>query len=389
LAARNIVAFDNWILQERYRCSGLYAYGRALLAELERIAPLHGVSIKTFALPGSSGSGFSTRMLAHDRLWRLGAGDWVAGRVGADILFDPVGQSFPGGRVPHVATIHDTTPIVVPTDRWRVRTFMRTLMWSVAHLSEKIITDSENSKRDILRCYSLPPEKIQVVYPGCDHCFFQSAAPGHDFAATLLARFGIHRPYVIHHGTVHERKNLLRLISAYQTVIEKRPEWGLQLILVGPPGWGHREILSRAQSINDAAKGRVAITGALPREELLALLQGAALCVIPSLNEGFCLPMVEAMACGVPTIASRTSCLPEVSGQALRYFDPLAQEDIAQCMMGVLDDSALQEELRSRGRARAVEFSWEKCAAETLRVLLAAISEARACSLRGFRDARI
>ena len=111
------------------------------------------------------------------------------------------------------------------------------------------------------------------------------------------------------------------------------------------------------------------MTGALNDLDLSLLVRGASLEVIPSLYEGFCLPMVEAMACGVPTIAANTSCLPEISGGVLRYFDPIPVADIAACMEAVLLSRDLQAELTGRGQERARKFSWDLCAQETLAVL--------------------
>jgi len=116
----------------------------------------------------------------------------------------------------------------------------------------------------------------------------------------------------------------------------------------------------------------VIFTGILADADLALLIKGASLAVIPSLYEGFSLPMVEAMACGVPTVASQTSCLPEISGNVLAYFDPLSIEDMASCMQSVLLDSQLSQRLREDGVARAREFSWERCAREALKVLMRA-----------------
>jgi glycosyltransferase involved in cell wall biosynthesis len=110
----------------------------------------------------------------------------------------------------------------------------------------------------------------------------------------------------------------------------------------------------------------------LDESDLALLIKGASLAVVPSLYEGFSLPMVEAMACGVPAIASRTSCLPEISGNALAYFDPLSIEEIAACMQRALRDSDLRLRLRQKGIARAREFTWERCARQTLNVLIKA-----------------
>ena len=108
---------------------------------------------------------------------------------------------------------------------------------------------------------------------------------------------------------------------------------------------------------------------ALPAEDLSILVKNAALCAIPSLYEGFCLPLIEAMACGIPTIASNSSCIPEISAGKLRYFDPLSVEEMAVEMERALTDAGLRKELREAGLRRASEFSWQRCAQETLRVL--------------------
>jgi len=113
----------------------------------------------------------------------------------------------------------------------------------------------------------------------------------------------------------------------------------------------------------------VILTGALSDHDLSLLLRGAELEVVPSLYEGFCLPMIEAMACGVPTVAANSSCLPEISGGVLRYFDPCSVAEMAASMEEVLRSSDLRAELIVRGRQRARQFSWELCAQQTLDVV--------------------
>jgi glycosyltransferase involved in cell wall biosynthesis len=111
--------------------------------------------------------------------------------------------------------------------------------------------------------------------------------------------------------------------------------------------------------------------------DLALLINGSELAVVPSLYEGFSLPMVESMACGTPTIVSRTSCLPEISGNVLEYFDPLSIDDMATCMQSALTDSQMRERLREKGIERASKFSWERCAQETLDALIKAGKPAR------------
>src|SRR5260370_33867441 len=140
----------------------------------------------------------------------------------------------------------------------------------------------------------------------------------------------------------------------------------LDLVLVGGLGWDYDEVVRG--SGERPGQGRAILPGALSDAEIAVLIRSATLVVIPTLYEGFCLPMVEAMACGAPTIASRASCLPEVAGHLLRYFDPFSIEDIASCMQQVLEYDALREELGRKGKERAETFDWTQCAREPLNV---------------------
>jgi glycosyltransferase involved in cell wall biosynthesis len=156
------------------------------------------------------------------------------------------------------------------------------------------------------------------------------------------------------------------LIAAYRLLLSRNKNLDYDLVLAGRLGWDYGDILRAAA---DNGPGRVILSGALPDADLASLIRSASLAVIPSLYEGFCLPMVESMACGTPTIAARSSCLPEVSGEVLRYFDPNSIEDMAACMEEALEDHDLRSELSRKGKERAATFRWEQCARETLNVL--------------------
>jgi glycosyltransferase involved in cell wall biosynthesis len=133
-------------------------------------------------------------------------------------------------------------------------------------------------------------------------------------------------------------------------------------------GLGYEQILKTREASPN--RDQIILTGGLAEAELAALVKNAVLCVIPSLYEGFCLPLVEAMACGAPTVASNNSCVPEISAGVLEYFDPYSVEDMAHVMLRALEDTSLRERLREKGLARASVFSWERCARETLDVFL-------------------
>jgi glycosyltransferase involved in cell wall biosynthesis len=191
----------------------------------------------------------------------------------------------------------------------------------------------------------------------------------------LRLRLGIDKPYVLHHGTIQPRKNLKRLIEAFRLMLARNRSLDLDLVLAGQMGWASEEVFSAAMS--GQGSGNVILAGVVSEEDLVLLIKGAELAVVPSLYEGFSLPMIESMAGGTPTIASRTSCLPEISGNVLAYFDPLSIDDMATCMQSALTDSQMRERLLKKGIESASKFTWERCARETLEVLMRAGKAAR------------
>ena len=239
-----------------------------------------------------------------------------------------------------------------------------------------MITDSYNSKSDLVSHYKIPEEKVSVVYLGCDHANFNSVPGDPEMLHALRQKLGITRPYVIHHGVIKSYKNLKRLIQACRMVLERNPNLDFDLVLAGPLGWDYDEILAEAKSC-EGSRAKVIFTHALSNTDLATLIKGATLAAIPSLYEGFCLPLVESMACGTPVIAANSSCLPEVSGNALRYFDPHSVEAIASGIEEALDSETLRKELSGKGIARAREFSWQRCAEQTLEILVRSATEVK------------
>ena len=374
------VAFDASSLQTRYRHHGVQVYARNLLCALRQSAPRHGMEIRPFisSTEDSSASTFKeqpgfrprkTSLVRFDRLWRYGGATAAAFLDGADIMLNPNGASLPiSALLPTVTTIHDLTPMVIPCFPRRIAFLLKFLLARSAKSSAAIITVSEHSKRDIVRICGVPESKVYVVYEGYDRTLYHDAPPAPGSLRALLTRLGISRPYILHHGAVQPRKNLPRLIAAYRLLLARNKQLDLDLVLAGPFAWQFDETIAAAQD-NNGGRGKVVLTGALSDQDLSLLLRGAELEVVPSLYEGFCLPMVEAMACGVPTIAANSSCLPEISGGVLRYFDPWSVEEQAACMEETLQSSDLRAEIASLGKERAQKFSWELCAEETLAVL--------------------
>jgi glycosyltransferase involved in cell wall biosynthesis len=373
------IAFDSWVLGSRFRYQGTYVYAQSLIAEFKKIArSVPDVRFCLFTSPANSNDAglvepserfelAQSSLLGHDRLWRLGGITRAAARADADLIFAPTVSMFPVGKIPVVCTIHDVTPVVMPSHSKKVTLLQRTLLWFSAKRAQAIITDSQCSKNDLLNLYGLPEAKVKVVYLGYDKTLFNDVPADKELQSNLLSRLGIHRPYILHHGVIQPRKNLKRLIEAYRLMLSGKPTLEFDLVLAGGLGWEYADILAAAR--DEAADGsNVIIPGALAGPDLAMLIKGATLVVVPSLYEGFCLPMVEAMACDAPVIAANASCLPEVSGGVLKYFNPHSIEDMAACMERTLEDGELRKSLAREGKKRAAFFDWRRCAEDTLAV---------------------
>ena len=389
------IAIDPWTLAARFRFQGTYVYAQNLIAEFKRLSEddenRNNVEFCLFAGPANKPNAatndaslvqprqhFDVRRepsLANDALWRVAGLGRAARRAHADLIFAPTASSMPFAGVPMVCTIHDVTPIVMPSHRTRSTLILRSTMWTLAKFSQAIITDSQCSKSDIVRIYGIPENKVSVIYLGYNKAVFNTVPPHADDRDQILRKLGMgnQRPYILHHGTIQPRKNLERLIGAYRLMLAQTPDADFDLVLPGRLGWDYQRILEAGKGASNGRpgnhRGGVLFPGTLSDDDLSVLIKGASLVVIPSLYEGFCLPMVESMACGTPTVVSETSCLPEISGNALDYFDPLSVEAIANTMTRALYDSALRHQISTRGLNRAAEFSWQRCAQETLDVL--------------------
>jgi alpha-1,3-rhamnosyl/mannosyltransferase len=371
------IALDSWVLSSRFRKHGIYIYARELFRELARTAVQQDVQFCLFTSRKSHNDASQipaevnlrhqpSRLLGHKHIWRIAGACMAARCANADLLFAPSATVVPKG-VPTVCTIHDATPVLYPSSRTTVDWAQRLFLHSAAAASRAIITVSQCSKRDLVESLGVPEAKATVIYPGYDKGSFNAQPADGTQLQDLQKRLRITRSYILHHGVIQPRKNLKRLIEAYEVLVAQNPTLDLDLVLAGPLGWRFQEVLEAANRTN--SRGRVILTGALPQHELALLVKGATLAVIPSLYEGFCLPVVETMACGTPTIASNSSCLPEVSGHTLVYFDPLSVDDIAASMGKVIEDSDLRVEIVRRGQEYVTRYDWHDCAKKTLKVL--------------------
>jgi len=261
--------------------------------------------------------------------------------------------------VPTILTVHDLIFRHLPAhhkplNRWYLNLTMPLYCRRATH----IIAVSECTRRDLVAAYSLPPEKITVVH--------EAAAPRFrpqppDTVAAVRARYHLPDRYLLFVGTIEPRKNLTRLLSGFEAIHADGLTDGL--VIVGKRGWLYDDFFSRLEQ--SPARAAVILPGYVPDEDLPAIYAGAQALVLPSLYEGFGLPVLEAMACGTPVTCSDTSSLPEIAGDAALHFDPDSVESLTDALRRLLSDTDLRAALQQRGFEQAAKFSWGRVAAET------------------------
>ncbi len=307
------------------------------------------------------------RTMSFPRLWthlRLSAEMLVHA---PDVLFVPAHVLPLVHPWRSVVTVHDLGHRYYPDahtrgQRWYLEWSTRYHVRTAAH----VLADSASTRDDLVRLYGADPGRVTVAHLGVDPSLRPVGEARTIDAARL--KYGIDGPYLLYVGTLQPRKNLARLIDAFERVLRSGavgPD--LKLVLAGKRGWLYQEILARAQTLGIAAN--VCFPGYVQGTDLAALYSGATLFVMPSLYEGFCMPVLEAMACGTPVVCSDVSSLPEVVGNAALTFGPRDTDDIARAIARGLGDASLRADLAERGAARARQFTWRACAERVLDVL--------------------
>jgi glycosyltransferase involved in cell wall biosynthesis len=227
--------------------------------------------------------------------------------------------------------------------------------------SSAIITISENSKKEIIGCYKIAPEKVHIIRPAVDHDSFRPRDASEE--KVVADKFGIDGPYILSVCTLEPRKNLIGVLRAF----EKLPEdikSSHTLVLAGGRGWLDGQLQSEFEKLSQ--KYRLLKTGYVDDADLPALYSGASIFVYPSFYEGFGMPPLEAMACGTPVVASDNSSLPEVIGDAGIMVKANDTTAIAKSIQKVISDPTLSNELRKKGLAQAKKFTWDQSAATLL-----------------------
>ena len=269
-------------------------------------------------------------------------------------------------KKPFVVTIHDLTLGQFSQGTpWLKRKMYDFIMRRAAEKSQYIFTVSEFSRLEIARHYSVSLSKINVTYNGIDHNRFFPISNTRKLQQ-VARQYRISDQFILYVGQWADHKNLPRLLEAFKMIndtLEHRNKY--QLVLVGKPRHYYEKINNYVKELG--LQGRVVFPGFVEDEDLPILYNAARLFVFPSLLEGFGIPPLEAMACGVPVISSNASSLPEVLGDAAHYFEPEKVESIARALVDGLISSRLRERLVSRGLKQAQKYDWQETAFKTLR----------------------
>lgn len=277
---------------------------------------------------------------------------------------DHVGVPLAGKTGKCVVTIHDVIPLILPrTFTPRHRAVVRLALARVRRQADRIIVPSHAVKQDVVRHLGLSADLVTVTHHGCEPRFHPDPDPASFGAVT--ARYGLPPRYVLAVGTLEPRKNLVALLKAFARLRQAgEVDPALRLVLAGARGWLDEPIFRTVRSFGLAEA--VCLPGFIDDDDLPDVYRGAELFVFPSLYEGFGLPPLEAMACGVPVVTSNTSSMPEVAGGAAMLVDPRDVDGMAAVIARTLHDEGLRERLRAAGIARASQFSWQAAARQVL-----------------------
>lgn len=271
----------------------------------------------------------------------------------------PEGIIYPYRGLRQVITLHDLLPLIYEEEYPRIKYYFKYILPLLIKNSTRIICVSNNTKSDLLKKFPMDEDKFQVIYPGVDMSLFRILPNGE--TKQYSSMYG---RYILYVGAMRRYKNLHRLIRAMGKVTST----DLKLLIVGQKAGKYYEELN-SEVKRGHLEGKVYFLDYVDKEELVRLYNGALAFVFPSLYEGFGLPLLEAMACGCPVIASDRASIPEVCGDSAIYFNPEDVEDIARKIQLVLWDTTLRQKLKASALERVKTFSWENTARRTIDLL--------------------
>ena len=301
--------------------------------------------------------------------WRLGVlacqllrAPVVDRRLGAAGIYHATEHLLPWTARPSVMTVHDLIFERYPQHHTLAnRSFLRVAMPLFVRRAGAIIAVSRHTKQDLLELYGTPAHKVFVVEEGIEGRFRPALE---EEVRQVQERHGIRRPYLLMVGTLEPRKNHKLAFEALARL--KTEGFPHCLVVAGGGGWLFDDVQRKVEQLQLSED--VLFAGRVPDEDLPALYSGADCFLMPSLYEGFGIPVLEAMACGTPVVCSRASSLPEVAGPAAIYIDQMTGEGLVKAVRRVLSDPQTAEQMRTQGLHRAASFCWRKAAMQTAEV---------------------
>lgn len=268
-----------------------------------------------------------------------------------------------GSQAPSVVTVHDMSLRLYPRCHpWRRLLLNRPLMYAAIRQAAAIVTVSHSTRRDLLNLHGVAPERVSVVHEAASPAFRPIADRA--MLDDVRARYSLPARFILYVGTIEPRKNLMRLMSAFASA--RKAGIPQQLVCVGPYGWSSRDLAGHVERLG--IRAAVHFTGYVPFEHLPAIYNLGDFFAFPSLYEGFGLPVVEAMASGLPVLTSNTSSLDEIAADAAETIDPTSTDAMTEAIRRLATDQALRVELADRGLRRARSFSWGRTARAMLAV---------------------
>jgi glycosyltransferase involved in cell wall biosynthesis len=280
--------------------------------------------------------------------------EWIVGQVdlfhGPDFTLPPL-----RARTKAIVTVHDLSYLRLPNCfKPALLNYLVDNVPRAVSRADWVLADSMSTRRDVIELLKVPEDKVSVLYPGVESRF----RPITDARtlADIRQKYGLPERYILSVGTIQPRKNYERLVQAF-SMLEAQDA---SLVIVGGKGWLYERLFQQVQDLE--LRDRVCFAGYVKDVDLPVVYNLAYAFVFPSLYEGFGIPPLEAMACGVPVIAADNSSLPEVVGDAGLLIDAQDTEALAHALSQLLDDSALCQRLVDRGLARAKQFTWERAA---------------------------
>ena len=286
---------------------------------------------------------------------------------GLDVMHSPDFIPPLRGATKHVITIHDLNFLHFPQflTGESIRYYAGQIDWAVGH-ADRIIADSEHTRRDLIDQLSVPPEKVSTIHLAADPRFAEAAtAAKHEHVRETLARYSLHPGYVLFVGTLEPRKNIPTLLKAY-ALLRKQTSRKPQLVLVGNRGWLYDDVFDAIDRLG--LRENVRHLDGVSDRDLVHLYLAAGVLALPSHYEGFGLPVLEAMHCQCPVVSSNRASLPEVVGEAGILLEPDDETAWAATLLRVLTDQPLRRRMISAGLDWSGRFSWESTAAATMEI---------------------